>query len=77
MKLRLIYIPIGLILLGALGMFAYISKPIQLGRLSDFSQVLRASNNEILELRLTSSGHWREPISINEVDPLLIDVLIA
>lgn len=77
MKLRLIYIPIGFILLGALGMFAYISKPIQLGRLSDYSQVLRANNNEILELRLTSSGHWREPISLDEVDPILIDVLIA
>ena len=77
MKLRLIYIPIGFILLGALGMFAYISKPIQLGRLSDYAQVLRANNNEILELRLTSSGHWREPISLDEVDPILIDVLIA
>ena len=47
------------------------------GRLSETSKVLRAVDGSILELRLTPTGHWREPVKINEIDPKLLEILIA
>ena len=47
------------------------------GRLSETSKVLRAVDGSILELRLTSTGHWREPVKLNQIDPQLLKILIA
>jgi len=63
------------IVLGAGG--TYIAIPPDIGRLAETSTVVRASNGEILELRLTPSGHWREHITLDEIDPLLVDMLVA
>ena len=48
-----------------------------LGRLADVSQVLRGDGQEIINLRLTNSGHWREPAQLERIDPQLIKMLIA
>lgn len=56
---------------------AYIATPPDIGRLAETSTVVRASNGDILELRLTPSGHWRESITLDAIDPLLIDMLVA
>ncbi|MAT87797.1 MAG: penicillin-binding protein 1C [Aestuariivita sp.] len=47
------------------------------GRLSDLSSVVRSNKEEVLELRLSKSGHWRETVRLSEIDPQLIDLLIA
>lgn len=47
------------------------------GRLNETSKVLRAVDGSILELRLTSTGHWREPVKLHEIDPQLLRILIA
>ena len=47
------------------------------GRLADVSQVLRGDGQEIINLRLTNSGHWREPAQLERIDPQLIKMLIA
>ena len=47
------------------------------GRLSETSKVLRAVDGSILERRLTSTGHWREPVKLNQIDPQLLKILIA
>ena len=59
------------------GLFFWISQPPNPGRLSEVSQVLRASNNTILNLRLTQDGFWREKATLEEIDPQLIAMLIA
>ncbi|MDB4198102.1 penicillin-binding protein 1C [Ascidiaceihabitans sp.] len=64
------------IILGA-GLFFWISQPPNLGRLNEVSQVLRASNNTILNLRLTQDGFWREKANLEEIDPQLVAMLIA
>ena len=55
----------------------YISLPPELGRLSDVASVLRSNDGRILNLRLTDKGFWREPVQIEEIDPRLVEVLIA
>jgi len=56
---------------------AFFLKEPDEGRLSETSKVLRAVDGSILELRLTSTGHWREPVKLNEIDPQLLKILIA
>ena len=36
-----------------------------------------SKSKEIINLRLTSSGHWREPAQLERIDPQLIKMLIA
>ena len=55
----------------------FIAKSPDLGRLTDVAQVLRGDSKEIINLRLTSSGHWREPAQLERIDPQLIKMLIA
>ena len=55
----------------------FLSKSPDLGRLTDVAQVLRGDSKEIINLRLTSSGHWREPAQLERIDPQLIKMLIA
>jgi penicillin-binding protein 1C len=64
------------IILGA-GLFFWISQPPNPGRLAEVSQVLRASNNTILNLRLTQDGFWREKANLEEIDPQLVAILVA
>ena len=68
------------VLLGGLGclfIVIYVLQTPDLGRLSDLSSVVRSKNDEVLELRLSKSGHWRETVQLKEIDPQLIELLIA
>ena len=55
----------------------YILQPPEVGRLSETSQVLRSESGQIMNLRLTSKGFWREKVVLSELDPDLIRTLIA
>ena len=59
------------------GLTWYISQPPEIGRLNDLSRVLRSSEGHILNLSLTKNGYWREPVTLSEIDPKLIDLLVA
>ena len=48
-----------------------------MGRLSETSQVIRSETGEIINLRLTSKGFWREKVFLSDLDPDLIRTLIA
>ena len=47
------------------------------GRLIDNSYILRSESGEIINLRLTPSGHWREKADLGRIDRKLIDMLVA
>ena len=55
----------------------FIRQAPDLGRLTDVSQVIRAHDGTIINLRLTEDGYWREKATIETIDPKLINVLIA
>ena len=55
----------------------YILQPPEVGRLSETSQVIRSETGQIMNLRLTSKGFWREKVILSELDPDLIRTLIA
>ena len=55
----------------------YILQPPEVGRLSETSQVIRSETGQIMNLRLTSKGFWREKVVLSELDPDLIRTLIA
>ena len=59
------------------GLCFYILQPPEVGRLSETSQVIRSEAGEIMNLRLTSKGFWREKVFLSELDPNLIRTLIA
>ena len=63
----------GIFLLGTL----FLAKKPELGRLAELSKVIRSESGEVINLRLTASGHWREPADINRIDPLLVNMLVA
>lgn len=56
---------------------AYILQPPPTGKLTEVSQVLRSQEGRIINLRLTKEGYWREKADLNEIDPNLINVLVA
>ena len=64
-------------ILAMLWIGAYLSREPELGRLESFSQVIRSEEGSIINLRLTSSGHWREQASLENVDTKLVDMLVA
>ena len=71
---------ITMVALTTAGLFSatqFLMKVPELGRLSELSKVIRSENGEVINLRLTSSGHWREPANLNRIDPLLIEMLVA
>ncbi|MDC3324338.1 transglycosylase domain-containing protein [Planktomarina temperata] len=45
--------------------------------MSETSEVIRSEAGEIMNLRLTSKGFWREKVFLSELDPNLIRTLIA
>ena len=55
----------------------YILQPPEVGRLGETSQVIRSETGQIMNLRLTSKGFWREKVVLSELDPDLIRTLIA
>ena len=55
----------------------FLAKKPAPGRLAELSKVIRGESGEIINLRLTPSGHWREPADVNRIDPLLIKMLVA
>ena len=64
----------------AIGLFSllfFLMHSPELGRLSKLSDVIKSDSGETINLRLTSSGHWREPADLNRIDPLLIKMLVA
>jgi len=48
-----------------------------LSALDDLALTLQGSEDEVLQLRLNSTGKWREGISLSEIDPRMIQTLIA
>ena len=68
---------LGGVILAMLWFGAYLSREPELGRLESFSQVIRSEEGSIINLRLTSSGHWREQASLENVDTKLVDMLVA
>ena len=67
---------LGGVILAMLWIGAYLSREPELGRLESFSQVIRSEEGSIINLRLTSSGHWREQASLENVDTKLVDMLV-
>ena len=55
----------------------YVRQAPDLGRLIDVSQVIRADDGTIVNLRLTEDGYWREKAKLATIDPKLLNVLIA
>jgi membrane carboxypeptidase/penicillin-binding protein PbpC len=49
----------------------FIRQAPDLGRLTDVSQVIRAHDGTIINLRLTEDGYWREKATIETIDPKL------
>lgn len=74
---RLIITLIGVLAVIMSALFWYIARPPDLGRLSDVSAVLRGTDGRIINLTLTNEGYWREQVDISDIDPELIDVLVA
>ena len=68
---------IGGVILAFLWFGAYLSREPDLGRLENFSQVIRSEDGSIINLRLTPSGHWREKASLENVDTKLVEMLVA
>ena len=77
MRKLFIIIPSGLFLTLTVVTLMFVSRSPDLGRLADVSQVLRGDGQEIINLRLSRSGHWREPAKLERIDPQLIKMLIA
>ena len=62
----------------SLGVFCfYILQPPSSGRLNETSQVVRSETGEIINLRLTENGFWREKATLEDIDPDLVKTLIA
>ena len=55
----------------------YVRQAPDLGRLTDVSQVIRADDGTIINLRLTEDGYWREKATLTTIDQKLLNVLIA
>ncbi len=72
MQKLFIIIPSGLFLTLTVVTLMFVSRSPDLGRLADVSQVLRGDGQEIMNLRLSRSGHWREPAKLERIDPQLI-----
>ena len=65
------------LILAVVSVLFYVRHPPDLGRLNETSKVVRGANGGILELRLTQSGHWREAVRLDDIDPKLVTMLIA
>jgi len=61
----------------ALGMGAFLRIPVHLAPLNDVSHSLLASDGTVLEMRLNSQGYWREPVTLKDIDPRLVQMLVA
>jgi len=55
----------------------YVRQAPNLGRLTDVSQVIRAQDGTIINLRLTEDGYWRERANLETIYQKLVNVLIA
>jgi penicillin-binding protein 1C len=51
--------------------------PVNLAPLKDVAHSLLASDGTVLVMRLNSKGYWREPVALEDVDPRLVQVLVA
>ena len=56
---------------------SYVMTEPEFGRLGETSKVLRAADGSILELRLTEDGYWRESVNLTDIDPALVNMLVA
>ena len=54
-----------------------IAGPVDSDRLEDLATTVLAADGRLLQLRLNTEGMWRERVALDEVDPDLIDALIA
>ena len=74
---HLLRVALAALCLAIAAMAIFLASPPKSGRLNHLSKVLRSSDGSILELRLTESGHWREPARLAEIDPSFVELLIA
>lgn len=58
-------------------LYGYVSAPVDTGRLDDAAVTVLAADGRLLDMRLNSEGAWREPISLDYVDPDFIEALTA
>ena len=56
---------------------AYILTPLPHSRLDETAFVLRSENSSILNIRLTPDGYWRERVTLDEIDPIFLEMLVA
>lgn len=61
----------------SLGMGLFLRMPVNVAPLKEVSHSLLASDGTVLEMRVNSGGYWREPISLEDIDPRLIRMLVA
>ncbi|TCK08366.1 penicillin-binding protein 1C [Marinobacterium mangrovicola] len=55
----------------------YIRQPLGTSRLDSTANVVLDQQGERLATRLSVDGFWREPVSLEEIDPRLIEMLVA
>ena len=66
-----------MVVMVAIGLTAYISRPLPPSRLDLLSHVIKDASGDILATRISNDGFWREKVSLNEIDSKLTDTLLA
>ena len=67
----------GLLALLFIALVIYVRTPLDLSQLDDTSITVRDRAGYPIQLRLNSTGKWRESASLNDIDPRLVEALIA
>ncbi len=67
----------GLLALLFIALVIYVRTPLELPQLDDTSITVRDRTGYPIQLRLNSTGKWRESASLNDIDPRLVEALIA
>lgn len=70
---------IGMPVLGALGLFAALKAlpPLDMARVAERSTVVLDREGRLLRPFVMADGRWRMPVSLDDVDPRYIDMLVA
>ncbi|MBF9023278.1 hypothetical protein FZCC0069_08985 [Rhodobacterales bacterium FZCC0069] len=67
----------GLLALLFIALVIYVRTPLDLSQLNDTSITVRDRTGYPIQLRLNSTGKWRESVSLDDIDPRLVEALIA
>ena len=71
----LLPLAVAILLIGAA--FTDLRRTPDLKALSDVSTVVLASDGQSIHLRLNSTGKWRQPVRLEDLDPKLVATLLA